>query len=216
MVVKKKRLTKQLNRFSWTIIGGFICASASMQYHTSSNLYDLLSILPLMFAAVYWCEKSAQLINLPEYELKKAALLNRDLLTLNFSFLLGCLISLCFAYNNSDVNGWWIFIIYFMTLYGFIFSLIFSIFALLIKNHKIYTLIFSFLIIGLISFGNFLPRYVTFSLMGNVETFYIVTGSLLIAHCLFAIIYQIIRVSFNRKPKNVHRDNRFRKRNSKK
>lgn len=204
MVPQKKKRIKRLSGFSWVIISAFICASFAMQYHTNSSLYEFFNALPLILAAVYWCEKSAYLINLPECELKKESLFNRDLLILSFSFLLGCLISLCFAYNNSDAKGWWVFIIYFMTVYGLIFSSVFSIFALLIKNHKIYTFIFSFLVIGPISLGNFLPRYVTLPLIGNTETFYVLTCSLLIAHCLFAIICKITRVFFNRKPNSAH------------
>ena len=200
MALQKKILIKGLNGFSWAIISAFICSSFAMQYHTNDSFYEFFNILPLLLGAVYWCEKSAYLINLPECELKKKSLFNRDLLILSFSFLLGCQISLCFAYNNSDAKGWWVFIIYFMTVYGLIFSSVFSIFAMLIKNHKFYTLIFLFLVIGLISLGNFLPHYMTLPLIGNTETFYVVTCSLLIAHCLFAIICKITRVVFNREP----------------
>ncbi len=197
MALQKKLRLKGLNGFSWAIISAFICASFAMQYHTNSSLYEFFNVLPLILAAVYWCEKSAHLIDLPECELKTESLFNRDLLILSFSFLLGCLISLCFAYNNSDAKGWWFFIIYFMTLYGLIFSSVFSIFALVIKNHKIYTLIFSSLVIGLISLGSFLPHDVPLPFIGNTETFYAVTCLLLIAHCLFAIICKITRVFFN-------------------
>lgn len=200
MALQKMILIRRLNGFSWAIIIAFICSSFAMQYHTNSSFYEFFDILPLILVAIYWCEKSAPLIHLPECKLKKEGLFNRDLLLLSFSFLLGCLISLCFAYNNSDAKGWWFFIIYFMTLYGLIFSFVFSIFALLIKNHKIYTLIFSFLIIGLISFGDFLPHYITVPLIGSTETVYVITFSLLIAHCFFAIIYKIVKVFFNREP----------------
>jgi hypothetical protein len=92
-----------------------------------------------------------------------------------------------FAYNNADAKGWWTLTIYFITLYGLFFASIFSVIALLIKNHKIYTMIFSFLIILLVSFGGFLPHYIPLPLLGSIDTFFVVTCALLIDHCLFAI-----------------------------
>ena len=110
-----------------------------MQYHTASiSFKDIFQTLPLIIIAVYWCEKSAHSIKQPEYNLKNTALFNRDLFILSFGFLLGCLVSLLFAYNNSDAKGWWALIIYFITLYGLLFSVVFSVIALLIKNHKTY------------------------------------------------------------------------------
>lgn len=107
-------------------------------------------------------------------------------MALTFSFLLACLLSLILAYNNSDAKAWWTLIIYIYTLYGFIFSVAFSATALLIKNHKIYTMIFSLLIMLLVSLGQFFPHYIPLPLIGSIDTFFVVTISLLIIHCLFA------------------------------
>ena len=198
---------KRLNRYSWSIIVAFICATFAMQYHTASiSLKDFFQALPLIVIAVFWCEKSAHTIKQPERNLKKTELFNRDLFILSFSFLLACLISLLFTYDNSDAKGWWVLIIYFITLYGLFFSLIFSVIALLIKNHKIYTMIFSFLIIVLVSLGSFFPHYTSLPLIGSIDTFFVVTGSLLIIHCLFAIGYKVVRLFFNAREAVIHKD----------
>jgi hypothetical protein len=120
--------------------------------------------------------------------------------------LLACLISLIFSYDNSDAKGWWVLIIYFTTLYGLFFSLIFSVIALLIENHKIYTMIFSSLIIALISLGSFFPHYTPLLLLGNTDTFFVITGSLLIVHCLFAIGYKVARLFFNARGATTYKD----------
>lgn len=193
---------KRLNRYSWSIIIAFICVTLAMQYHTAQiSLQDFIQSLPLIAITVYWCEKSACLIRQSDHHLKKMALFRRDLFALSFSFLLGCLISLILAYDNSDARGWWSFIIYFTAIYGFIFATIFSISAQLIKNHKKYTLIFSLLILILISFGNFFPRYIRISFIGSVDTFYLVTCAFLIAHLLFCIGYQSINVFLKHRDK---------------
>lgn len=191
----KKFQLWQLNGYSWSIIVAFICATFAMQYHTA-NIYlkDFFQALPLIVIAVYWSEKSRYSIKQPELNLKNAELFNRDFFILSLSFLLACLISLTFSYDNSDAKGWWVLIIYFITIYGLFFSLIFSAIALLIENHKIYTMIFSFLIIVLVSFGFFFPHDISLPLIGSINTLFVVTGSLLIIHCLFAIGYKVVRL----------------------
>ncbi|MDP3705725.1 MAG: hypothetical protein Q8R24_07420 [Legionellaceae bacterium] len=188
MSQSKKIQLRRLNGYSWSIIVAFIGAMFAMQYHTASFfLRDFFLILILIIIVIYWCEKSAYSIKQPECTLKKIALFNRDLLILSFSFLLACLVSLMFSLNNSDVKGWWPLIICFTTLYSLAFSFIFSIIALLIKNHRTYTMIFSFLIMVLMSLGSFLPHYTLLPLLGSVDIFFVGTSSLLIIHCLFAI-----------------------------
>ena len=184
----KKFQLRQLNGYSWSILIAFICATFAMGYHTDGISFEgFFQALPLIILMVYWCEKSARYMKQPECNLKRRELFKRDFFILSFSFFWACLISLIFAYNNSDAKGWWSLIIYFITLYGLFFSLIFSIIALLIKNHKIYTMTFSFLILLLVSFGSFFPRYLPLPFLRSVETFYIITGLILIIHCLVAI-----------------------------
>ena len=198
-----KKIRLGLNGYSWSILVAFICAAFAMQYHTASiSFKDFFQALPLIIVAVYWCQKSAHFTSQPENNLKKSELFKRDLFLLSFSFLLASLISLLFAYDNSDARGWWVLITYLFSLYGLLFSLTFSVIALLIKNHKIYTIIFAFLIVGLVSFGNFFPHYTLLPLLGNIDTFFVIAGSLLIAHCLLAIGSKIIELFLNNKTNN--------------
>lgn len=191
---KKTTHIKNLNKYSWIILITFTFATFTMSYQTVNTSFEgFVQTLPLIILFVFWSEKSAQLIKQTERNLNKAQLFNWDAFILSFSFLLGCLISLLFAYDNSDVKGWWVLIIYFYTLYGFIFSVAFSTIALLIKNHKIYTMIFSLLIIFLVSLGQFFPHYISLPIIGSIDIFFVATASLLIIHCLFVIGYKIIR-----------------------
>jgi hypothetical protein len=165
-----------------------------MHYHTANiSFAGIFQTLPLIIIAVYYSEKLAPLISQPEYKLKKSRLFTRDVFILSFSFLFACLLSLIFSYNNSDARGWWPLIIYFITLYGVLFSLFFSAVALLIKNHNAYTIIFALIIIALVSMGQFFPSYTFIPMLGDIETFYVITCSLLILHCLFTVGYKTIR-----------------------
>ena len=199
----KKTRVIRLNGYSWSIIVAFLCATFAMHYHASNSFFkDSFLALPLIIVAVYWCQQSKYSITQPEYNLKNTDVFHRDCFLISFSFLLSCLISLIFAYNNSDAKGWWIFIIYFITLYGLFFSLIFSLIALLIKNHKIYTITYSFIIIIFISFAKYSPLHISLPFLSRIDIFFLITGLLLIIHCLLAIGYKVIRLFFNAKRSN--------------
>lgn len=198
MIQQKKIRLRNLNIYSWSILIAFILATTAMHYHTARDSYEnFFQTLPLIIIAVYYCEKLVSLIKRSESTLKNTELVIRDSFILTFSFLLACLFSLILAYNNSDAKGWWSLILYFYTLYGFIFSVIFSVIALLINNHKSYTIIFSFLIILLVSLGKIFPMYTVIPLLGTIETFFVITGILLICHCLVTLIYKITKLLFN-------------------
>lgn len=194
MTTPKKNKLKNLNGYSWSILIAFICALFAMHYHTANiSFVGIFQTLPLIIIAVYYSEKLAPLISQPEHNLKKSRLFTRDVFILSFSFLFACLLSLIFSYNNSDARGWWPLIIYFITLYGLLFSLFFSAVALLIKNHKAYTIIFALIIIALVSTGQFFPSYTFIPMLADIEAFYVITCSLLILHCLFTVGYKTLR-----------------------
>ena len=195
MATPKNNHFKNLNRYSWSILVTFICATFAMSYHTAHVPFiDVFQTLLLILIAIYYGEKLAPLVNQPDPTLKKSEVYARDMFLLNYSFLLGCLFSLIFSYNNSDVKGWWSLIICFSTLYGLFFSVIFSALALIIKNHKRYTLVFSLFIIALLSMEKFLPDYTYVPLLGPIDPFFVITCSLLIFHCFFTIGYKIVRL----------------------
>lgn len=188
MTRQKKNTLKNLNGYSWSILIAFICALFAMHYHTANiSFAGIFQTLPLIIIAIYYSEKLAPLISQSEHNLKKSRLFTRDVFILSFSFLFACLVSLIFSYKNSDARGWWPLIIYFITFYGLLFSLFFSTVALLIKNHKIYTIIFALIIIILFSMGQFFRSYTFIPILGDIDTFYVITCSLLIIHCLFTV-----------------------------
>jgi len=160
-----------------------------MQYHTANiSLEGFFETLPLIVITIICCQKYVPLINQLDKNLNNSNTFRRDVFLLSYSFLLACLFSLILAYDNSDVRAWWPLIICMITLYGLLFSLIFSALALFIPAHKKYTIFVSFLIIILLSSGQFLPQYIPLPLLGNVETFFAITGLLIIFHGFFVAI----------------------------
>lgn len=190
---EKKCQFKLLNIYSWSLLLAFICATFAMQYNTSNtSLQGFFETLPLIIFAVYFCEKLSPLVKKPSCSLGKVELFKRNVFLLSFSFLLGSLISLIFSYNNSDAKGWWSLIISIITFYGLFFSIFFSALALLIENHKTYIMAFSLIVVILVSIEPFFPHRMFIPLLGNIDTLYVTTCSLLIFHCLFVITQKII------------------------
>ena len=197
MSQSKKFPLRRLNGYSWSVIVAFIFASIAMEYNTYHlSLESTYLSLPLIFIAVYWCEHAACLVRSPDYKLTKIESFNRDLFAISFSFFLACLLSLLFQYNNSDAKGWWGLYIYYIGLYGLVFSFLFSLIALIIPSHKTYTLVFSFIIVSFLSVTKFYPSYVTVVFIGEIDSYFVITCSLLFGHFLFFIGWKLSRLFF--------------------
>lgn len=183
-----------LNLYSWCLLFVFFCATFAMNYQTSSiSLISFFEVLPLIALIIYQSEKKSYLISHREDSIKKSEIFARNQFILSYGFLIGCLFSLLFYYNNIDVKGWWPLIVYFITFYGLFFSTIFSLVSLLINRTKIYTIIFTLIIISLVSLGKFIPKYLPIPNIGNIETFYVLTVSLLVVHCFYAIFFKMMK-----------------------
>ena len=90
--------------------------------------------------------------------------------------------------NNSDLRAWWPFLIVFISLYGFIFSLAYSISGLTFhENHKKYTLFVASTIITIYSLLRFLPKNIWLLNLMKFETFYSISIILLSIH-LFVLL----------------------------
>lgn len=182
-----------LNGYSWSILIAFLGALVSMHFDMKSiSVASILLTLPLIFFIIYYSERLVPLIKQPDHTADKRQSFIQDLFIISYSFLFACLISLVISYDNSAVKGWWPLMMYFITIYGLLFSFCFAIVAMLLKNHKHYTLSFALLIIGCIITEMFLPFYLFIPFLGYFDTFYVITSLLFILHCLFALSYKII------------------------
>lgn len=189
------RFYSNLNHYSWLIIAAYIGASLSMQTDTGDISLEGFSLgLPIIGALIYWSEHSAPLIKKNDFHLKKTDLFYRDIFLINYSLILGDILSLLFQYNNSDARGWWTLFLYFSVLYNLLFAFIFSLIALMLKSHKLYTLMFSCSILIIFTFSKFWPYSISLAFIGNTNTFLVIMCFLLIAHLLFCVMYKLIRL----------------------
>jgi hypothetical protein len=187
-----RKVIKNLNIFSWTLLSVFLCASVAMEYHPSDgSMEGPLMILPMIIMFVLWSERVAYLIDRTDLELTKTLIFKRDLFLITFSFLFADLLYLTMEYNNADARGWWPLAVAFIGLYGFVFSLVYALFALLFAHHRTYTRCFSGMIIVLFLLLKFLPHAVALGSFGVFETFFVVTFGLLGVHVIICLSHML-------------------------
>lgn len=188
---------KYLNGLTWLIIVAFIAAIFTMVYFSPSILWEGIVIsIPLIVIALFWSEKTGYLIKKEDDQLTKKEMFLQDLFLITYSFFLAVLFSLLFQYNNSDVKGWWPLIIYIMSFYGFVFALTFSLIALILNSHKIYSIIFSLIIFCAFLFSKFWPLYFHGLYIGNVSSFFTIYFGLISIHLLICIFYKSYKLLY--------------------
>lgn len=148
---------------------------------------------PIIIIYILWSESITPILKKDKCAINKTESFNRDLFLINFSFILGALLSFLIQYNNTDLAGWWPLVFWFMTLFGFLYAFAFSLIALMLDSHKRYTFIFSTLIILIIPPLCFLAYVMPFSIFAHYCFFYVVTGSLLGLHLTIALGYRILK-----------------------
>lgn len=189
----------KLNRYSWSLIIAFICATIVMQYHTGHITFEGFYLsLPLVCIMVHWCEQRAPLIRMKDYLLTKQESFGRDLFMISYSFVLAGLFSLLFQYNNSDVRGWWPVFFYFNSLVGVLFALVYSLIALMLPLHKMYVVCSTSIIMLLITFLKFWPNNIYFLFIEKVDFYYVIIFSLFIIHVLSVLGYILYQLLHNK------------------
>ncbi|WP_173238634.1 hypothetical protein [Legionella antarctica] len=129
--------------------------------------------LPLVLAFIYWSQKNNDLLLLTGSEIKKTDGFKMDLFLITTSFVLAGLLSLMMDLKNVDLRGAWPFLIFFISFYGFLFSLIYSLIGLFfIESHKKYTLFFSLFIVLFFSLLSCFPRKIDIFNLMEIELFY--------------------------------------------
>jgi len=190
----------KLNRYSWSLIVAFICATIAMQYHTGHITFEGFYLsLPLIVIIVYWCEQRVPLVRMKDCLLTKQESFGRDLFMISYSFVLAGLFSLLFQYNNSDIKGWWPVFFYFNSLVGVLFAFVYSLIALMLPRHKMYVVFSTSIIMILITLLKFWPNNIYFLFIEKVDFYYVIIFSLLIIHVLSVLGYKLYRM-LHKKP----------------
>lgn len=185
---------KNLNLYSWLIIIFYILGTLMMEYKTYSysiNFIGIVSTSPLIVTFVYFSQKNNTLL-LKERLLSKKDRFKMDLFLLTTSFLLAGCVLLIVQLDNSDFRSIWPFYLFFISFYGFLFSLIYAIICYFInKDHKKYTFFSASIVILLYSSISLFPKNVWFFNITRCEPFYALSILLLSLHCLVILSWFI-------------------------
>lgn len=181
------------NKYSWTLVSIYIIAMATMEYFSYQFSWESIFFsLPLIAAFICWSESMVTVLKKPQGFITKSEGFHRDLFLISFSFISGELLSLLFQYNNSDVLGWWPIAIYFISAFGILFAVVFSLIALILDNHKSYTLIYSITIIVILLFTSFMTHLDPFSFFASTKTFNAIFLFLIAIHLLLSLFYKVV------------------------
>lgn len=184
----------RFNKYSWIVVLVYLATVVTFEYHSSAVPWQGLYLTsPLIFIYIFWSESITPILKKDEHAINKTESFNRDLFLINFSFILGGLVSFLVQYNNTDLAGWWPLVFWFITLFGFLFAFAFSLIALILDSHKRYTFIFSIFIILIFPPFNFLAYTMPFSIFAHHCSFYAITGFLLGLHMTLALGYRILK-----------------------
>lgn len=178
----------RFNIYSWILFIIYVTVVTVMEYfsHTFS-VENIYISLPLIAMFIIWSEKITLVIHITDKEV-----FNRDFFLISYSFISGNLISLLFQYNNSDTLGWWPLGIYIISVFGVVFAWLFSLIAMMLKNHKKYTLIFSMVLISVLIFISFMMHLEPLSIYAKYETFYIIFSIIISIHLVLCLGYKYV------------------------
>ena len=107
----------------------------------------LISLLITLFG-VFSVEKSTIL-----FEKFSNSFSSKDNFQYDFYVMNALVIAITFFYifwerNNTDMKAWWIYAEVIFVMYGVIFSFLYALIGMLLKPHRLYTLVFSLVFLG--------------------------------------------------------------------
>ncbi|HHS8465242.1 TPA: hypothetical protein ACTUXY_003037 [Legionella pneumophila] len=188
---------KKINRYSWGIIAFYLSGTLIMEYQThqySVPFEGIFITTPLIMAFIFWSQKTNDYLLSMNKTYSSSDGFKVDLFLITTAFLVTGCISLITEINNVDLRGLWPFYLFFISVFGFTFSLIYSAISLQFKvEHKSYTLYFSVIIVLLYSLLFLFPKHnFLFDLVG-IEPFYRLLLIMISIHFLICFMSKMKR-----------------------
>ena len=183
------------NPYAFLLLIIFVCTIFAMQYHTSTfSLVGFFLVSPLIGVAIFCSGKLMYLKEESKNVITQEVEFKRDIFLISYSFLIASLISLLPEYNNSEAKAWWSISVYYVSLIGIMFSCFFAYFNRFARYHKIYTSVFSLIIIIVFSLPKLWPLYFSVLFLGEISFFWAMMFSLIALHLLCFVLCKMIGV----------------------
>ena len=190
MTRPKLSLFKSINPFSLCILGLYLIFVLLNTFSRVITLLDILVTFPLIWSICVW-SKGYYLALIKESPKKTKDIFWQDLFLIFYGFIISILISFVIQHANTDLRGWWPIILYYLSLIGFSYALIYAFCAMLLKEHKTYALLFFFLTIIVIVGINLIAYINPLSVYAGDKIYYISLGVLLVIHIFYCLLSQI-------------------------
>lgn len=188
-VIFNKRIVKtirKINVFSWVIIVSSLIGTLSMEFATYQSgvpFQGLLIILPLAMSFIFWSQKREDILCVKHSEWSQSNSFKTDLFWVSTSFFLAAVLSILLDLNNSDLRGWWPYVIYFKAFFGIFFSWGYALLGMAIKrNHIKYTSLISLGIILSNTLLKYLPSSISLFQELKIESFYFISALIFLIH----------------------------------
>ena len=159
----------------------------------------LIFTLPAILAVMIWCLHAFKNY---DFQLKSCSSCHEsymDLFLIFYALFLGGLILMCLEKNNTDLRGWWPFVLLFQSVIYMIFSFLFTSLFQIIPRHKLYTYIWFFIILFSWPALHYLPFKTNIWLLGSVDTFYMLLLGYLFVNVFIILIWKKARTLWNNK-----------------
>ena len=177
---------RKINLFSWTILVSSLIGALSMEFTTYQSglpFQGLLIILPLAMSFIFWSQKRNDILCFRHDEWIQRTAFKADLFWISTSFFLAAVLSITLELHNSDLRGWWPYVIYFKAFYGIFFAWVYALFGMSIKrNHIKYTSLISLVIILSNTFLKYLPSYISLFHELKIESVYFISALIFLIH----------------------------------
>lgn len=195
MSYKYLEINNFANPFIIILIIAFIPCLFCSGYYSLNRFYETIwCSIPLFYLFILWSAKTWILFKEEERNSSKNNMFKIDLFLFTYSFYVSGLLVIIVNFNNVDVQGWWVVGVLFNTIIGFIFALVYSVFGLLLKPHRLYSYIYSTVFFVILNLLNFFPNYITINILGTLDIFWLIYLIALLGH--IAII-TVVRNHFN-------------------
>lgn len=182
-------IKSRINVYMLFMITLFLLVNFIMEYFSRNVSFESLMLtLPILVAIIYWCKNSSYLIKKNDTQLNFGQIINRDMFLICYSFISFDLSYLLFQYNNID-RAWWSLSLYCVSIYGLVFAVFFAFTAQIIKNHRLYSIIFSWIIFFTMLMSSLRPHQMYIYFIGEVHACSFTIGLLALCHLLICASY---------------------------
>ncbi|MFC3909143.1 hypothetical protein ACFORL_08650 [Legionella dresdenensis] len=190
MAAPHLKLIKYFNVYSIYLINIYTAFVLINNHFNVIRLEDISLTLPLIIGICVWSYNTLPLIR--KAHTNKIEAFRRDLFLIFYSIIAAEMFSFLIHYSNVDIRSWWVFTLYYFSLIGIIYSLIYSIIAIALEqHHKKYTFFIFYLIIFVITAINLLAYRNYFSIYARDEFYYSCLVGVLCIHIVVCVITKI-------------------------